>query len=321
MSIVIAGGAGFIGYTLAKHFLACQQKPILVLDNFCRGKREFLESLGSDRITIKEVELSDPRQTLDAMAHWHAAHPVDAVWHMAANSDIPAGIEDAHVDLRDTLMTTFSLLQAMKQLAIGNFAFASSSAIYGDLGGDTPLREDMGPLLPISNYGAMKLASEAMISAAVESWLNRAWVFRFPNVVGTPATHGVILDFVRKLKATPHELQVLGNGTQQKAYVHVADLVEAMCFITEHAQQKINVYNIGPSDSGCSVRQIAEAVVKRVSPDASIAYGKEGRGWVGDVPRFSYSVDKLARLGWKTSHTSVDAVCRAVDEIATQEQA
>lgn len=320
MSIVIAGGAGFIGYTLAKRFLE-RQRHILVLDNFCRGRREFLESLNADSITIEEADLSDERQTHDILKNWHALHPVDAVWHMAANSDIPAGIEDAHVDLRDTFMTTFSLLQAMKRIGIGNFAFASSSAIYGDMGSDTPLREDMGPLLPISNYGAMKLASEAMISAAAESWLNRAWVFRFPNVVGTPATHGVILDFVRKLKATPGELQVLGNGTQQKAYVHVADLVDAMCFITEHAQEKVNVYNIGPSDSGCSVRQIAETVVRRVSPGAKIAYGTEGRGWVGDVPRFSYSVAKLAALGWNTSHGSVDAVARAVDEIATQEQA
>ena len=320
MSIVIAGGAGFIGYTLAKRFLE-RRRHILVLDNFCRGRREFLESLNADSITIEEADLSDERQTHDILKNWHALHPVEAVWHMAANSDIPAGIEDAHVDLRDTFMTTFSLLQAMKRIGIGNFAFASSSAIYGDMGSDTPLREDMGPLLPISNYGAMKLASEAMISAAAESWLNRAWVFRFPNVVGTPATHGVILDFVRKLKATPGELQVLGNGTQQKAYVHVADLVDAMCFITEHAREKVNVYNIGPSDSGCSVRQIAETVVRRVSPGAKIAYGTEGRGWVGDVPKFSYSVAKLAALGWNTSHASVDAVARAVDEIATQEQA
>lgn len=320
MSFVIAGGAGFIGYTLAKRFLE-RGRRILVLDNFCRGRREFLESLNADCITIEEADLSDERQTHDILKSWHDLYPVDEVWHMAANSDIPAGIEDAHVDLRDTFMTTFSLLQAMKRIGIGNFAFASSSAIYGDMGCNTPLREDMGPLLPISNYGAMKLASEAMISAAAESWLNRAWVFRFPNVVGTPATHGVILDFVRKLKATPGELQVLGNGTQQKAYVHVADLVDAMCFITEHAREKVNVYNIGPSDSGCSVRQIAETVVQRVSPGAKIVYGTEGRGWVGDVPKFSYSVAKLAALGWNTSHGSVDAVARAVDEIATQEQA
>lgn len=320
MSFVIAGGAGFIGYTLAKRFLE-RGRRILVLDNFCRGRREFLESLNADSITIEEADLSDERQTHDILKSWHDLYPVDEVWHMAANSDIPAGIEDAHVDLRDTFMTTFSLLQAMKRIGIGNFAFASSSAIYGDMGCNTPLREDMGPLLPISNYGAMKLASEAMISAAAESWLNRAWVFRFPNVVGTPATHGVILDFVRKLKATPGELQVLGNGTQQKAYVHVADLVDAMCFITEHAREKVNVYNIGPSDSGCSVRQIAETVVQRVSPGAKIVYGTEGRGWVGDVPKFSYSVAKLAALGWNTSHGSVDAVARAVDEIATQEQA
>ena len=318
MSIILAGGAGFIGSKLAAHFL--RQGPVLILDNFCRGRKEFLDGCaGQDKLTIVQVDIANVDHTQEIIANFHKKHPVDTVWHMAANSDIPAGIADANVDLHDTFMTTFSLLEAMKKQGIENLAFASSSAIYGDFGPRMKLHENIGPLHPISNYGAMKLASEAIISAATEAWLERAWIFRFPNVVGTPATHGVMLDFVRKLKATPSQLTVLGDGTQQKAYLHVDDLVDAMLFITRHADEKINIYNIGPDDDGCSVRFIAEAAVARVQPGARIIYGSEPRGWVGDVPKFSYSIDKLAALGWKSPHSSQQAVIKAMNEIATQE--
>ena len=137
---------------------------------------------------------------------------------MAANSDIPAGVLNPDIDLRDTFLTTFEILKAMKKFNIKVLNFASSSAIYGDFGNEI-IHESIGPLFPISNYGAMKLASEAQISAACEGFLNRANIFRFPNVVGAPATHGVILDFINKLRLNKNELQVLGNGTQQKAYL------------------------------------------------------------------------------------------------------
>ncbi len=319
MSIIIAGGAGFIGSKLTSHF-ANLGHHVLVLDNLCRGKAEYINSLEHrQQIHFIELDLADQAKTLSTVRDFHAQHSVRAVWHMAANSDIPAGIADARVDLNDTFMTTFSLLQAMKTLGLQNMAFASSSAVYGDHGSSTRLHEDIGPLLPISNYGAMKLASEALISAAAESWLQGAWIFRFPNVVGVPATHGVILDFIRKLKSTPDELRVLGNGTQQKAYLHVQELVEAMLFIAKNTSEKVNVYNIGPDDTGCSVARIAEETVARVRPDAKIAYGTEGRGWVGDVPKFLYAVDKLASLGWRPRLSSAEAVRRAVDEIARQE--
>jgi UDP-glucose 4-epimerase len=241
------------------------------------------------------------------------------VWHLAANSDIPAGVEDANVDLRDTFMTTFNTLQLMKEFEIPVLAFASSSAIYGDLG-ERPLTEDIGPLLPISNYGAMKLASEAAISAAAERFLERAFLFRFPNVIGVPATHGVILDFVRKLPKTPERLEVLGDGSQQKGYLHVEELIEAMLFIRDKAPEKVAVYNIGCGDVGVTVRFIAEETVRQAAPNASIAYGSAKRGWVGDVPRFVYSVDKLKTLGFKSRLSSEDAVRLAVREIVAQER-
>lgn len=253
-----------------------------------------------------------------AFAAFHEREAIQEVWHLAANSDIPRGVDDARVDLNDTFMTTFATLELMKAFGVKSILFASSSAVYGDRG-EAVLTEDSGPLLPISNYGAMKLASEASISAAAESYLDRACIFRFPNVVGTPATHGVLLDFIRRLKATPERLEVLGDGSQRKSYLHVEELVEAMLFIRGSANEKIAVYNIGPEDHGATVRFIAEETAAFVSPTAAIHYGEAARGWVGDVPRFSYSTQKLASLGWAPKSDSMGAIRKAIAQIAAQE--
>jgi UDP-glucose 4-epimerase len=240
---------------------------------------------------------------------------IDWVWHLAANSDIPAGVGNPDVDFKDTFLTTYRLMAWMKSQQVPRLAFASTSAVYGFR--DTPISEDTGPMLPISNYGAMKLSSEACISAAVESWLTRADIFRFPNVVGPRATHGAILDFVRKLRISPKCLEVLGDGTQRKPYLHVTNLVEAMLFISKTANRKLNYYNIGPEDN-VSVKSMAEEVVARVSPGAEIRYGSGGRGWVGDVPQVQYSTAKLRSLGWSTQLSSFEAVQRAVQEISQE---
>lgn len=318
---IIAGGAGFVGSNLLL-LLAAEDRHLVILDNLCRGREEYLEParrIAGNRLHFRDVELSDCGATLKASEFAQSLGIVDEVWHLAANSDIPAGVLDASVDLRDTFMTTFSLLEAMKVLGIGTLHFASSSAIYGDLGG-IPLHESIGPLMPISNYGAMKLASEALISAAAESYVERANLFRFPNVVGAPATHGVILDFINKIKHNASRLDVLGDGTQQKAYLHVSDLVGAMMHIRNSRDlNKVFPINIGPVDEGVTVRFIAESVTRRVSPAAEIHYGIGNKGWVGDVPKFQYSVGRLRQTGWSPTRNSADAVRHAIDEIATQE--
>ena len=183
------------------------------------------------------------------------------------------------------------------------------------------MREDVGPLFPISNYGAMKLASEALITAAAEKFLDRALLFRFPNVVGVPATHGVLLDFVRRLKTDPTRLQVLGDGTQQKSYLHVSDLVDAMLFLEKGYKSKVGAVNIGPADDGVSVAVIAEETIAHVAPGATLEYGDGNKGWVGDVPRFTYSIDKLLGTGWTPSMDSLGAIRLAIREIASQEGA
>lgn len=320
MSILITGVAGFVGCNLAEAMIA-KGHTVFGVDNFCRGHRANLDKvIDNPRFAFAEVEMTDLAAYRAAFDAFHAREPITEVWHMAANSDIPAGVNDANVDLRDTFMTTFNTLELMKAARVSVIAFASSSAIYGDLG-DRPLVEDIGPLLPISNYGAMKLASEAAISAAAESYLERAFVFRFPNVIGVPATHGVMLDFIRKLAATPDNLVVLGNGTQQKGYLHVEELVDAMLFIRDKSTEKVALFNIGAGDDGVTVRFIAEETVGACSPGASITYGEGNKGWVGDVPRFVYSVAKLQGLGWKPTLGSAEAVRKAVRQIVVQEAA
>jgi len=318
MSIIVCGGAGFIGVNLLDSLL--ELDSVYVVDNLCRGSKKYLEKYGNNpNFHFIEHELSDVKATEKLFVEINNDSQITEVWHMAANSDILAGVKSPDIDLTDTFMTTHAILMAMRETGAKNLYFASSSAIYGDMGGK-PVREDSGPLLPISNYGAMKLASEALISASAESFLDAAIFFRFPNVVGIPATHGVIFDLVRKLKRNPDELEVLGNGTQRKSYLHVSDLVQAMFHLKEQHKGGVDIFNIGPVDEGAFVKQIAEEVTACVAPNAHIAYGTENRGWVGDVPKFMYSVEKLSATGWQPALSSLQAVQRAVNEIAEQEK-
>lgn len=312
---LITGGAGFIGCNLAKALLRLGRR-VLILDDLSRGRRGDVERLRQNgRLTFVQADCSRIDDLERAAA---GCDDIAAVWHLAANSDIPAGVVDPRVDLERTFLTTFAVLEFMRRRGTAELNFASSSAIYGDHGA-TAIHEDIGPLQPISNYGAMKLASEAQIRAAVEAWLTRANVFRFPNVVGTPATHGVMYDFCSKLKANPDRLDVLGDGSQKKAYLHVEDLIEAMLHIVSLRGEAFQVFNIGPEDNGVTVGFIAETIRDIVNEQAKIIFGTESRGWVGDVPRFRYATDRLRATGWRPRLTSEQAVRRAAAEIVAQE--
>lgn len=322
---LITGGAGFIGVNLAER-LRRRGEQVLLVDDLSRGRRANLGALERDPgVRLAVADCADRDALLLAVASAGLDGRIEEVWHLAANSDVAAGAQDLRVDVRDTLLTTTGVLEAMRALGLKTLNFASSSAVYGDLG-ERALTEDDGPLAPISNYGAMKLASEAQIRAACETFLDRASVFRFPNVVGAPATHGVILDFVRKLAADRRRLEVLGDGAQKKPYLHVQDLVEAMLALTDRLgagrlEGGFNLVNIGPDDDGVTVREIAEMTAAAVSPGAEIEYGTTRAGWPGDVPRFRYAVDKARRLGWASGRSSQAAVRQAIAEIIEQEEA
>ncbi|HMJ64576.1 MAG TPA: NAD-dependent epimerase/dehydratase family protein [Candidatus Binatia bacterium] len=309
---VVTGAAGFIGSHLVDRLLALDFR-VIGLDNMVLGRKANLkQALGSKNFVFREVDVNHVKLALEFVESELHGKPADTMWHMAANSDIQAGSRDPDVDLNLTFLTTYNSLRIAQTLNIPQFAFASTSAIYGEL--DQVLTEDTGPLFPISSYGAMKLASEGVVSAALERFLKRVWIFRFPNVVGGRATHGAIYDFIRKLRENPRELEVLGDGSQEKPYLHVAELIDAMLALFERARDRLNYYNIAPDGTATTVKYIAEAVVRAVSPRAEIRYTGGSKGWVGDVPRFRYSISKTKKAGWKPKLTSNEAVDRAIHE-------
>lgn len=313
---IVTGAAGFIGSHLVDRLLE-DGHAVIGVDNFIRGQRKNLcRALQHSNFALIETDCADPDGFRRCLLPQIISHSVDTVWHLAANSDIPAGVASAEIDFKNTFLTTYCVVQLMRESGLRRLAFASSSAIYGPH--SEPVSEDSGPLLPISNYGAMKLASEAIISAAVETSLECAWIFRFPNVIGGRGTHGVIYDLLHKLREMPPALEVLGDGNQCKPYMHVADLVDAMLHIRRCAMEKINCVNIAAQDEGVTVRLIAEEVVRVAAPAMPIRYTGGERGWAGDVPRFSFRTDKLQRLGWSPRIDSHTAMQMAVAELARE---
>ena len=310
----MTGVAGFIGSQLVD-FLLDAGHQVSGVDDLSLGRIEDLASARKHTNFIffeSDVSHTDNAAECLLQATAWAGIP-DFIWHLAANSDIAAGSEEPTVDFRRTLQTTFALIEAARETGVRKIAFASTSAVYGEH--DDILNEDSGPLLPISFYGATKLASEALLSAAAETFLDNIWIFRFPNVVGPRATHGAIFDFIARLTAKPAALKVLGDGRQTKPYLHVTELIEAMRFIVEKAKDRRNVFNIGPRGAGTTVAFIAEKVIERLRPGTPIAYTGGDRGWAGDVPCFRYSVERLARLGWQPKLSSDEAVLCAIDEL------
>ena len=311
---IVTGAAGFIGSHLTDALLA-RSARVIGVDDLSLGTRKNLEqAAASDRFTLVVGDLNAVDDVCPEVDAARAGTTIDTLWHLAANSDIQAGVADADVDLKRTFLTTHSALRLCRRFSIRKVVFASTSAVYGELPGR--LTEDAGPLFPISNYGAMKLASEATLSAALTDVLEWLGIVRFPNVVGSRSTHGALHDFIAKLRATPERLVVLGDGTQQKPYLHVADLVRALLYIRDHAPERIAYYNVGDGRTSTSVAEIARIVINRVSPKAEIAYTGGSRGWAGDVPRFQYDTAKVEGLGWRPTMSSTEAISRAVDELA-----
>ena len=315
---LITGVAGFIGSHLADRLLA-MGCTVVGIDNMVLGKRSNLvQALQSPNFIFKELDVNDYETCAAFLKSQSQQGPFETVWHLAANSDIQAGGLNPEIDLKATFLTTHNILRLMQALEIPEIAFASTSAIYGEHPG--VLHEDAGPLFPISNYGAMKLASEGIITAALERFLKRAWIFRFPNVVGSRATHGAIYDFLKKLERNPAELEVLGDGKQEKPYLHVSELIDAMIHLCENTKERLNYFNIAPQSSATTVRYIAEAVARAAAPGAKIRYTGGAKGWVGDVAKFSYSIEKLKATGWKPRLTSNEAVDLAIKENLVQKR-
>ncbi len=312
MKLLVTGGAGFIGSHLCDA-LAQNDHQITVVDNLMLGSFDNISHL-EKRPGFRFYKEDILNQS--AMRKIFSDGTFDAVFHLAANSDIARSLENPLIDFENTFMTTFNILNYMRENSVKNIIFASTSAIYGDT--SKKITEDFGPLFPVSHYGASKLSSEAFISSYSGNYGFRAFITRFPNVVGERATHGVILDFIKKLKKNPAELEVLGNGEQYKPYLYVKDLVNAILYIWENSKDNVNYFNIGVN-TRTRVKDIARMVIEEMDLNAQIRYTGGSRGWVGDVPEFDYSLDKINNFGWKALYTSDEAVRISIRKILGKE--
>ena len=304
--LLVTGGAGFIGSHLVDHLLAEGYK-ITCADDLSLGKEKNINH-NKNNPNFKFVKLN----ILDKIAldKIFKEDKFDCVFHLAANSDIERGVKYLNVDLEKTFMTTFNILVCMKKYSVKNIVFASSPTIYGDL--NKPLREDTGPLFPISFYGAAKLSSEGYISAFCANYDGKAWIFRFPNVVGERLTHGVVFDFIKKLKENPKELTILGDGMQEKPFMHIKDLVEGIIFAWKNSNDTINCFNLG-LNSSIIVNRIAEIIIEEMGlKDVKITYTGGDKGWVGDVSSYKYDFSKIKKLGWQAKLSSEEAIREAV---------
>jgi UDP-glucose 4-epimerase len=307
MNILVAGGAGFIGSHLIDELLDAGN-TVVCADKLIMGDTNIKHLNGNPNFKFYKMELAD-QANVDRL---FAENKIDAVYHLAANSDIQKGGKEPAIDFNDTLLTTRALLEGMRKAGVKNLFFASTSAIYGDLK-DQVLNEVTGGVKPASYYGGAKLASEALIYSYTNMNDMNVVIFRFPNVIGPRLTHGVIFDFIKKLQKDPAHLEILGDGTQCKPYIYILDLVEAIVKLTAEFKPGAEVYNISVESEGTTVTKIAEIVTKELGlKNVEFLYTGGKIGWKGDVPRFKYDISKVLSTGWKPKHTSDEAVIQTV---------
>jgi len=304
--ILVTGGAGFIGSHLCEELI--KNNSIVVIDKMFHGNN-LIGLEDNPNLTIFRWDILNN----DSLSFIFDNYEFDTVFHFAANSDIYAN--NPKTDIDNTLKTTLRILSKCKKNGIKELVFASTSAIYGDT--KDLIMESYGPLMPISHYGAAKLASEALICSYAKNYDIRSWICRFPNVIGGRATHGVIYDFINKINKNPEELEVLGNGEQIKPYLHVSELVDAVLFIWKNAKKNINIYNIS-GRGRTTVKDIAEMVIKHAGTKTKIKYTGGTSGWVGDCPEYLFNTEKLIRLGWIPKGDSDSAVKQSIREVWKQ---
>ncbi|MGC8483710.1 MAG: NAD-dependent epimerase/dehydratase family protein [Thermodesulfobium sp.] len=306
---MITGGAGFIGSHLCDLLIEKGHK-VVAIDNLSLGREENISHLLKNKnFEFIKADLLNFENVKDTFEKYK----FEAVFHLAANSDIQNSAKNPKIDLDNTFMTTWNTLECCRLFGVKEFVFASTSAIYGE--SDKRLNEDFGPLFPVSYYGAGKLASEAFISSY--SYMNniQSWIVRFPNVVGERTTHGVIHDFIAKLRNNPSELEILGNGKQRKPYIYVKDLVEAIFFIYENSKDRLNYFNVGVEDQ-TTVDEIAQIICEEMGlRNVKFKYTGGNVGWKGDIPEFKYDLSKIHALGWKANYSSNEAAKIAVRRI------
>ncbi len=301
--VLITGGAGLVGSHLAASLLE-RGATVRVADDLSKGDRERVPS-GAE---FTRADLTDEADVAEVVTA-----DVDIVFHLAAHTDTNYDA-DRKLFEENTAMT-YNVLQRMRAVGVSNVAFTSSSTVYGEAPRPTP--EDYAPLEPISIYGSSKLADEALLSTYAHSYGFTVWTVRFANIVGPNQRGNVVPDFIEKLARDPTELEILGDGRQEKSYMHVSECVDAIEHVIEHANDDLNTYNLGTRTT-TSVTAIADIVSDELGLDPTYSYTGGDRGWTGDVPKMRLSIEKLAGLGWEPQLSSHESVRRGARQLIAE---
>ena len=235
----------------------------------------------------------------------------DCVFLFASNPDIAKSMTQPDIDFWEGTYLVQNVIEAMRINQIKKIIYASGSGIYGETGYQE-VSENYAPLLPISTYGASKLAGEAIICSYCHMFDITGRAYRFANVVGPNQTHGVAYDFIRKLKKNPHHLPILGDGTQSKSYIYVDDIIDAILLSDQLSEEKFDFYNVATGDY-ITVKEIADIVVEEMGlKDVDFQFSGGDRGWKGDVPVVRFNLKKIHSFGWRSKLNSQEAIRQSV---------
>jgi len=314
-TVLVTGGAGFIGSHMVDNLLSKGVK-VKVLDNLSSGSISFLSKhFDNKKFDFLDKDLNDPESTKEAL------EDVKTVFHMAAYPEVRTGFEDPETPYNNNIRNTFNLLEQVRKSKVETFLFPSSSTVYGEPE-KIPTPENYGPLLPISLYGASKIACEALLSSYCYTYGINGYIFRLANVIGSRSRHGVIWDFIKKLQNNNNNrLEIMGNGLQSKSYIHILDCIESFFSCLTHMQvkERIEIFNVGSEDR-LDVISIAKIVcntmnLRGVELVTQGPVSNDGRGWIGDVKYMHLDISKLKKLGWKPRFSSMNAVTLASKEL------
>jgi len=301
--ILVTGGVGFIGSHLVD-FLSKNENEISVIDNFSTGKIEYLSQV-KNKVKIIKGDL----RILDFVMK--NIKDADIVFHLAANYSVEYSSKNPIFDFESNAVTTLNVLEAMRKNDIPTIVFTSSSTVYGD-SEKFPIQES-AELKPISNYGASKVSAEMYIHSFSQLYGIKGLILRYANIMGPRSEHGIVPDFINKLKKDRRKLLILGNGKQKKSYLHVSDCIDASLFLLEHFNKSFDVFNVG-SEEWITVDEIARIVCDEMRlTNVKFEYTGEDRGWPGDVTKFLLDTQKLKRLGWKPKFTIEDSIRKTVE--------
>ncbi|MCX6814196.1 MAG: NAD-dependent epimerase/dehydratase family protein [Candidatus Aenigmarchaeota archaeon] len=300
--ILITGGAGFIGSHLVNRLE--DSNRLIILDNLRTGKIGSIEHLGR-AIEFHKIDLLK-----DDISEFFRG--VKYVFHLAADADVKTDLSSFNNSFDQNFTVTRKVAEESRKAGVKNFCFASSSAVYGEAKA-IPTPESYGPLKPISIYGASKLACEALLSGYSHYFGINCLVLRLANVIGN-GCHGIVPDFVAKLRKNSSELEILGDGKQKKSYIYIEDCIDAMLFLMEKYSKPFDIFNLGSEDD-IIVKRIAEIVSQEMGVKPRFRYTGGPRGWKGDVPLMRLDITKMKKLTWKPRHSSEEAVRRTVKDI------